>query len=148
MEKRDTVADYRPEENEPYMNPRQLGYFRGLLMEWRRRLLREERGILAVLQHNETVPADPLDQGVEMAARDFELTSKLRNRKLLKQIEAALQRIDEGSYGYCLESGEQIGLRRLEILPFATLSVEAQEQMEHARRMHSYRPGESSLRGS
>ena len=137
MGKLDATAGYRPGENEPYMNPRQLNYFKGVLLEWRRRQFREERGILAVLQQDETAPADHLDRSAQMAARDLELTSKLRNRQRLAQIEAALHRIDEGSYGYCLESGEPIGLRRLEILPFATLSVEAQEQMEQSRRLHS-----------
>lgn len=136
MGKLDAVAGYRPGENEPYMNTRQLEYFKRLLLEWRHRQLREDRGILAVLQQNETAPVDHLDHSAQMAATEIDLTSKLRNRKLLARIEAALRRIDDGSYGYCLESGEPIGLRRLEILPFATLSVEAQEQVEHARRIH------------
>jgi len=130
------VATYRPNDKEPYMNPRQLTYFKNLLSERRHRLWREDRGLIAVLQCDETAPADPLDRGMQMAALDLDLTSKLRNRQLLNQINAALERIEEGSYGYCLESGEPIGLRRLEILPFATLSVESQEVMERSRRLH------------
>lgn len=130
------MAVYRPNDQEPYMNPRQLTYFKNLLTEWRHRLWREDRGLMAVLQCDDTAPADPLDRGMQMAALDLDLTSKLRNRPLLNQINAALEQIEEGSYGYCLESGEQIGLRRLEILPFATLSVESQEVMERSRRLH------------
>lgn len=136
MGEANSAADYRPSDQEPYMNPRQLSYFRQLLTEWRRRLWREERGLMAVLQSDDTAAADPLDHGVQMAARDFDLTAKLRNRQLVTQINAALERIEDGSYGYCLESGEEIGLRRLEILPFATLSVECQEQIERSRRNH------------
>lgn len=131
------VVDYRPSDQEPYMNSRQLAYFRQLLTQWRSRLWNEDRGLIAVLQNDGTDSADPLDHGVQTAARDFDLTTKLRNRQLIVQINAALERIEDGSYGFCLESGEEIGLRRLEILPFASLSVECQEQKERIRRLYS-----------
>lgn len=134
-----SVVDYRPSDQEPYMNSQQLAYFRQLLTQWRNRLYNEERGLSTALQSDDTATADPLDQGAQMAARDFDLTTKLRTRQLIAQINAALERIEDGSYGFCLESGEQIGLRRLEIVPFATLSVECQEQKERIQRL--YRQG-------
>ena len=136
MGKMSTTDDYRPNDQEPYMNPRQLTYFKQVLTEWRRKLQRKERGLKAVLQCEKTVFADPLDRGIQAAAQDLDLTSKLRNQQLLKQINEALVRIDNGNYGYCLESGEEIGLQRLEILPFATLSVGCQEHIERTRHLH------------
>ncbi len=117
------------------MNPRQLNYFRNLLLDLDRRLRHEESSLAFNLQWDEPVPADPLDRGVQMSDRDFSLTSKIRKRQLLAQIHAALTRIESGDYGYCQESGEPIGLRRLQILPFATLSVESQELLERSRRL-------------
>jgi DnaK suppressor protein len=118
------------------MNSQQLAYFRELLTQWRNRLWNEERGLRAALQNDDSASADPLDHGVQMATRDFDLTTKLRTRQLIAQINAALERIEDGSYGFCLESGEQIGLRRLEIVPFATLSVECQEKKERMRQLY------------
>lgn len=124
----------RCDQAEPYMNPRQLEYFRRRLLEWRKALMAQEREISAALGQEPARPADPIDQGVQEASRLQDLEERLRHRRLLQQIDAALARIDDGSYGYCLESGEEIGLRRLEALPIATLSVEMQEQLERRER--------------
>lgn len=129
-------AGYRPSEDEPYMNPRQLDYFRELLQQWQRRLRREDQDTLAVLQRQNGSPADPVDRGVEEASRHFELSSRIRRRQLLAMVEAALDRIEDGSYGFCLRTGEAIGIRRLEALPFAPLSVESQEARERYRRLY------------
>ena len=124
----------RCDQAESYMNPRQLEYFRRRLLEWRKALMAQEREISAALGQEPARPADPIDQGVQEASRLQDLEERLRHRRLLQQIDAALARIDDGSYGYCLESGEEIGLRRLEALPIATLSVEMQEQLERRER--------------
>jgi DnaK suppressor protein len=136
MAKVGAAACYRPSAGEPYMNPDQLGYFKDLLQQWRRRLRREDQDTLTVLQRQDDCPADPIDRGVQETDRQFELANRIRNRQLLAQIDAALGRIEDGSYGFCLESGEEIGIRRLEILPFATLSIESQEQRERSRRLN------------
>ena len=120
-------SDYRPSDDEPFMNERQREYFRRKLIGWREDLLRESRDTLAALQsENENHP----DSAIELRARD-------RQRKLISKIEAALGRLDDGSYGYCEETGEPISLKRLDARPIATLSVEAQER--HERRERVYR---------
>lgn len=135
---------YRPSENEPYMNARQLVYFMRLLLEMRQRLLREDQDTLAVLCRDDERSADPVDRGVQESDRQLELAGRVRCRQRLAQIDAALARIADGSYGYCLASGEEIGIRRLEVLPFATLSIEAQEMRERA---HHSRPGLGDIAG-
>jgi RNA polymerase-binding transcription factor len=119
---------------EPYMSSGQLDYFQGRLLRWREVLLDQERGMQAALGQAPDRPADPVDQGVQEAARLQTLEKRLRTRRLLREIDAALARIEDGSYGYCLESGEEIGLRRLDAVPTATLSVEMQEQVERRQR--------------
>ena len=118
---------YKPSDDEPFMNDRQREYFRRKLHSWKEDILQESRETLAALQNeNENHP----DRAIELRARD-------RQRKLIAKIDAALQRLDDGSYGYCEETGEPISLKRLDARPIATLSIEAQER--HERREKVYR---------
>jgi DnaK suppressor protein len=127
-------ADYRPSENEPFMNPVMREYFRQKLLRWRSELLQESSETLISLQ-NETVPeADLTDRAATETDRFTELRTRDRERKLIGKIDSALRRIDDGSYGYCEETGESIGVRRLEARPIATLSLEAQERHERIER--------------
>jgi DnaK suppressor protein len=127
-------VDYRPSENEPFMNPVMREYFRQKLLRWRSELLQESSETLIHLQ-NETVPeADLTDRAATETDRFTELRTRDRERKLIGKIDAAMRRIDDGSYGYCEETGEPIGVRRLEARPIATLSLEAQERHERVER--------------
>jgi DnaK suppressor protein len=127
-------VDYRPSENEPFMNPVMREYFRQKLLRWRSELLQESSETLIHLQ-NETVPeADLTDRAATETDRFTELRTRDRERKLIGKIDAALRRLDDGSYGFCDETGEPIGVRRLEARPIATLSLEAQERHERVER--------------
>lgn len=128
---------YRPSDNEPFMNERQRDYFRRKLIQWREDILRESRDTLAALQSENENHPDLADRASSETDRAIELRARDRQRKLISKIEAALGRIDDGSYGYCEETGEPISLRRLDARPIATLSVEAQER--HERRERVYR---------
>jgi DnaK suppressor protein len=130
-------AGYRPLESEPFMNERQREYFRRKLNMWKEEILRESRETIQNLQA-ETVPhADLADRASTEAERQLELRTRDRQRKLIAKIDAALQRIEDGTYGYCEETGEPISIKRLEARPIATLSIEAQER--HERRERVYR---------
>ena len=130
-------ADYRPQENEPFMNERQREYFRRKLNSWKEEILKESRETIQNLQA-ETIPhADLADRASSETDRAIELRARDRQRKLIAKIDAALHRIEDGTYGYCEETGEPIALKRLEARPIATLSVEAQER--HERRERVYR---------
>ncbi len=130
-------ADYIPSEDEPFMNDRQREYFRRKLLAWKEDILRESRETLAVLQSdNENLP-DLADRASSETDRSIELRARDRQRKLISKIEAALGRLDDGTYGYCEETGEPISLKRLDARPIATLSIEAQER--HERREKVYR---------
>src|ERR1700761_2177738 len=130
-------AGYKPTESEPFMNERQREYFRRKLLAWKDDILRESRETLAILQNdNENLP-DLADRASSETDRSIELRARDRQRKLISKIEAALGRLDDGTYGYCEETGEPIALKRLEARPIATLSVEAQER--HERRERIYR---------
>lgn len=129
--------DYRPSEDEPYMNPRQAEYFRLKLLRWRDDILSGSGSTLRQLQEEENRLADQSDWASAEVQRSFELRTRDRERKLLAKIEAALRRIEDGSYGYCEETNEPIGIKRLEARPIATLSIEAQER--HERRERAYR---------
>jgi DnaK suppressor protein len=130
-------ADYRPSEDEPFMNDRQRDYFRRKLNGWKEDILRESRETLAVLQNeNENLP-DLADRASSETDRAIELRARDRQRKLIAKIDAALGRLDDGTYGYCEETGEPISLKRLDARPIATLSIEAQER--HERRERVYR---------
>ncbi|MGE0210242.1 MAG: RNA polymerase-binding protein DksA [Parvibaculaceae bacterium] len=129
--------DYRPTEREPFMNERQKSYFRKRLMQWKDDILRESRETLQSLQDDSQALPDLTDRASTETDRALELRTRDRQRKLVAKIEAALQRLEEGTYGYCEETGEPISLRRLDARPIATLSIEAQER--HERRERVYR---------
>jgi DnaK suppressor protein len=128
---------YRPSDKEPFMNDRQREYFRERLLSWREDIIREAKETLQHLQDENQNHPDLADRASSETDRAIELRARDRQRKLIAKIEAALARIDEGTYGYCEETGEPISLRRLEARPIATLSVEAQER--HERRERVYR---------
>jgi RNA polymerase-binding transcription factor len=128
---------YRPSEDEPFMNEQQRDYFRHKLVAWKEDILRESRETLEHLQDENNVLPDLVDRASTETDRALELRTRDRQRKLIAKIDAALHRIDEGSYGFCEETGEPISLRRLDARPIATLSIEAQER--HERREKVYR---------
>ncbi len=128
---------YRPSDNEPFMNERQKDYFRRKLVDWKEGILRESRETLAALQSESENHPDFADRASSETDRARELRARDRQRKLIAQIESALGRLEDGTYGYCEETGEPISLRRLDARPIATLSVEAQER--HERRERIYR---------
>ncbi len=129
--------DYRPVEDEDeFMNPIQAEYFRQKLLRWRADLLKEADGTLASLSEGGIREADITDRASVETDRALELRTRDRARKLISKIDQALQRVDNGSYGYCEETGEPIGVRRLEARPIATLSIEAQERHERMERVH------------
>jgi DnaK suppressor protein len=129
--------DYRPTEDEPFMNPRQREYFRAKLENWRDEILRESRETLDNLQEESQNHPDMADRASSESDRALELRTRDRQRKLIAKIDAALKRIEDGTYGYCEETGDPIGLARLDARPIATLSLEAQEM--HERREKVYR---------
>jgi DnaK suppressor protein len=128
---------YRPSEDEPFMNNRQRTYFRHKLLQWKEDIVRQTRQTLAELHEDSTQHADLADRATSETDRALELRARDRQRKLVAKIDAALARLDDGSYGYCEETGEPIGLKRLDARPTATLSLEAQER--HERRERVYR---------
>jgi RNA polymerase-binding transcription factor len=130
---------YRPSDREPFMNERQREYFRKKLRAWREDILREAKETLAHLQDENQNHPDLADRASSETERSIELRARDRQRKLIAKIDDALQRIDDGTYGYCEETGEPISIKRLEARPIATLSVEAQER--HERRERVYREG-------
>ncbi|HEX4113897.1 MAG TPA: RNA polymerase-binding protein DksA [Stellaceae bacterium] len=128
--------DYRPSDDEEFMNPRQLEYFRQKLLRWREELLAESSGTLESLKNESLAQPDLADRATLETDRSLELRTRDRERKLVSKIDEALLRIDEGRYGYCEDTDEPIGLRRLEARPIATLSFEAQERHERRERTH------------
>ncbi len=128
--------DYEPKDGEPFMNPMMREFFRQRLVAWRNDLLKESGDTLKNLQSESLHEADIADRASLEAERALELRTRDRYRKLLGKIDTALRRIDEGTYGYCEETNEPIGLRRLVARPIATLSVEAQEHHERLERTH------------
>lgn len=128
--------DYRPSENEPFMNDRQRDYFRKKLLAWKQEILDEARTTIANLQVDTIALPDLADRATSETDRAIELRTRDRQRKLIAKIDAALRRIEEGSYGYCDETGEPIGVSRLDARPIATLSLEAQERHERRERVH------------
>ena len=131
------LADYVPSETEEFMNPRQRAYFRSKLIAWKTEILREARETLDHLAEESANHPDLADRASSETDRAIELRARDRQRKLISKIDAALQRIDDGTYGYCEETGEPISLKRLDARPIATLSIEAQER--HERREKVYR---------
>jgi len=128
---------YRPSDREPFMNERQRDYFRAKLLTWKDEILKEARDTLQHLQDENQNHPDLADRASSETDRAIELRARDRQRKLIAKIDAAIQRIEDGTYGYCEESGEPIALKRLEARPIATLSIEAQER--HERRERIYR---------
>ena len=128
---------YRPTDKEPFMNERQREYFRVKLLDWREAILKEAKETLQHLQDDNQNHPDLADRASSETDRAIELRARDRQRKLIAKIDAALQRIEDGTYGYCEETGEPISLKRLEARPVATLSIEAQER--HERRERVYR---------
>ena len=129
-------TNYKPSEDEPFMNARQLEYFRQKLMDWKDEILRESRETVNHLQKETENHPDLADRASSETDRSLELRTRDRQRKLISKIDEALRRVEDGSYGYCEETGEPISLGRLEARPTATLSVEAQERHERRERVH------------
>jgi DnaK suppressor protein len=128
--------EYRPSEEEPFMNERQRDYFRRKLLRWKGEILEESRTTIANLQEDTSALADLTDRATSETDRSIELRTRDRQRKLIAKIDAALRRLDDRTYGYCEETGEPIGVSRLEARPIATLSLEAQERHERRERVH------------
>lgn len=129
------AEDYRPSDDEPFMNDRQRAYFRRKLLQWKEDILRQTRETLVGLTEDTAQHADLADRATSETDRALELRARDRQRKLINKIDAAIARIEDGSYGYCEETGEPIGLKRLDARPIATLSVEAQERHERRERV-------------
>ena len=129
-------SKYHPTDDEPFMNERQIEYFRQKLLNWKEDILRESRETLSHLQTDTENHPDIADRASSETDRALELRTRDRQRKLISKIDEALRRIEDGSYGYCEETGEPIGVARLEARPIATLSLEAQERHERRERVH------------
>jgi DnaK suppressor protein len=129
--------EYRPSEAEPFMSEQQRNYFRMKLTRWKEDILRESRETLAHLQNESENHPDLADRASSETDRAIELRARDRQRKLINKIDAALERLEQGTYGFCEETGEPIAIKRLEARPIATLSIEAQER--HERRERVYR---------
>ncbi len=130
------VLDHRPREGEPFMCEAHLDFFKRKLCAWKEDILRESRETLGHLQAETENHPDIADRATSETDRALELRTRDRQRKLIAKIDAALRRIDDGSYGWCEETGEPIGLARLEARPIATLCLEAQERHERRERVH------------
>ncbi len=130
------LVDYRPSEDEPYMSERQLGYFRRKLFDWKSEIIRASEATIDQLQEDNYHLPDITDRASSETEKALELRARDRQRKLISKIDAALRRIEAGEYGFCEETGEPIGLRRLEARPIATLSLEAQERHERSEKVH------------
>ena len=126
--------DYMPTDKEPFMSPMMLEYFRQKLLAWRSELLFQSTETLQHLQETTTPEADLADRASTETDRSLELRTRDRARKLIAKIDGALARVESGDYGYCRETGEPIGISRLEARPIATLSIEAQERHERMER--------------
>lgn len=129
-------VEYVPTEEEPFMNARQLDYFRRKLVAWKSSILAESKGTIEHMQEGSRNIPDIADRASEETDRALELRTRDRQRKVVSKIDSALRRIEEGTYGYCEETGEPISLRRLDARPIATLSLEAQERHERKERVH------------
>ena len=129
-------SKYRPSEKEKFMNAKQREFFRRRLLGWRDELVRDAKGTIQNLQEDDGQAPDIADRATTESERSIELRARDRQRKLVTKIDAALGRIEDGSYGYCVETEEPIGIRRLEARPIATLSLEAQERHERMERTY------------
>ena len=129
-------SDYKPNEKEKFMNERQVEYFKTKLIDWKNSILEESKGTIEGMQQDTRNIPDSADRASEETDRALELRTRDRQRKLILKIDAAIRRIDDGSYGYCEETGEPISLKRADARPIATLSLEAQERHERKERVH------------
>jgi len=129
-------ADYKPAEGEPFMNDRQLEYFRQKLLAWKNAILKGSRDTIEQMQEGTRNIPDVADRASEETDRALELRTRDRERKVVAKIDAALRRIEDGSFGYCDETGMPISLKRLDARPIATLSLEAQERHERKEKVH------------
>ena len=130
------LAAYRPSDDEPFMNERQLAYFRGKLTDWKDDILRESKGTVVNLKAETENHPDLVDRASSESDRALELRTRDRQRKLVSKIDGALRRIESGDFGYCEVSGEAISLKRLDARPIATMTLEAQEKHERRERVH------------
>jgi DnaK suppressor protein len=130
----DLPKGYRPSDDEEYMNPRQLAYFRNKLKEWREQLVEESRQTMDNLREEVRDVGDEAERATRETENSLELRTRDRYRKLISKIDKALRRIEEGRYGYCEETDEEIGVDRLDARPIATLSLDAQERREHLQK--------------
>lgn len=128
--------DYRPAEDEPFMNERQLEYFRRKLLQWKAELMAGSKDTIEGLQDGTRNIPDVADRASEETDRALELRTRDRQRKLVSKIDGALRRIEEGEYGYCSVTGEPISLKRLDARPIAAMSLEAQERHERREKVH------------
>ncbi|MBE1284623.1 MAG: RNA polymerase-binding protein DksA [Rhodobacteraceae bacterium] len=128
--------DYKPADNEPFMNEKQQEYFRRKLLNWKQELLADSKETIEGLQDSTRNIPDVADRASEETDRALELRTRDRQRKLVAKIDSALRRIDEGEYGYCEVTGEPISLKRLDARPIATMSLEAQERHERREKVH------------
>ena len=129
-------SNYKPSDKEKFMNERQVEYFRTKLIDWKNSILEESKVTIEGMQQDTRNIPDSADRASEETDRALELRTRDRQRKLIIKIDAAIRRIDDGSYGYCEETGEPISLKRLDARPIATLSLEAQERHERKERVH------------
>jgi DnaK suppressor protein len=129
-------SEYTPAEDEPFMNERQLEYFRTALIKWKNELLEDSRETIEGLQDGTRNIPDVADRASEETDRALELRTRDRQRKLVAKIDAALRRIEDGEYGYCEMTGEPISLKRLIARPIATMTLEAQERHERREKVH------------
>jgi len=136
MKHQDPASDYRPTEDEPFMNGRQLEYFRRKLVDWKSSILAESMDTIETMRSGSRGMADVADRASMETDRALELRTRDRQRKLVSKIEAAIRKIDEGTYGYCEATGDRISLKRLVARPIATLSLEAQEMHERREKVH------------
>ena len=137
MDKIDLPEGYKPSAKEPYMNPMHLEYFKRKLVSWKDDLIEDSRETLKHLQEDNVHEPDLHDRATLEVDTSFELRTRDRYRKLIEKIDSALDRIKTAEYGFCEETGEQIGINRLEVRPIATLAIEAQERHENYERQHS-----------
>jgi DnaK suppressor protein len=128
--------DYRPADDEPFMNERQTEYFRRKLLDWKAEILEDSRDTVAGMKDQTRNIPDVADRASEETDRSIELRTRDRQRKLIAKIDSALRRIEEGEYGYCEVTGEPISLKRLDARPIATMSLEAQERHERREKVH------------
>ena len=129
-------TDYKPADDEPFMNDRQLEYFRQKLLAWKNDILRGSRDTIEQMQEGARNIPDVADRASEETDRALELRTRDRERKVIAKIDAALRRVEDGSFGYCDETGMPISLKRLDARPIATLSLEAQERHERKEKVH------------